>query len=450
MGKDDRKSLLTSSTKKKSSRSFRGLVTRKSSKKLLKSKAKEEEAVTLTKKEVDVPALASSVTDTKSSSISKIDEAVETVETEVTTTIEPPTFAADDETVYGAEFDEASKAAPTVTSGDTQTKASEAETIVDPIGVVLLMMDPTTRRFELLQLEFDTAKATVSDILRQIPISATEESLKTQSFDCVCGIEGLEYDHDKPLSEYMDGNSVVITVPKTNTKGSEHAAKMARPILRDMKVQEMLKSAGVTLPDLAVPQAIPEVVKEVVPIPPPSTDTAKVTERKITPSSPVAEKEYTPVSPPTTSRTLPSSSPKSHNYTMLLILGVVAAYMIRVLINFQGHITTPLQPGSVLAPGAWRSRCGFAQSSACTSAYIEMGLDGTLQVVEDNGVTFSLSGKVCGEEDEDCVPGAVIEEDGTLKIGGVVAKVGTKSKTPLTPWPFADGVGSAKAKKTWS
>lgn len=78
-----------------------------------------------------------------------------------------------------------------------------------------------------------------------------------------------------------------------------------------------------------------------------------------------------------------------------------------------------------------------------------MGADGTLQIVENEGVTFSLSGKVCAETEENCVPGAVIEEDGSLKIGGVIAKVDLKSKVPLNPWPFADGIGATKGRKAW-
>merc|ERR1711957_1110792 len=100
-----------------------------------------------------------------------------------------------------------------------------SEPMTDPIAIVVLLMDPESRRFELLQLEFDTTKATVADILQQIPISATEESLRTQKFDSVCDTNGLEYDHDKPLSDYVKGNSVVITVPKSDTKGAAHAAK---------------------------------------------------------------------------------------------------------------------------------------------------------------------------------------------------------------------------------
>jgi len=422
MAKDERRSML-SSAKKKSSRSFRGLVTGKS--KRDKKKAKEEAASQSQKDLMN----RLSVPDTKVMPPKGTDVFVSAkliVDNE-------------EETVYGAEFDEASRAAATVTSETVQE--SESEPVGDPIAIVLLLMDPKTRRFELLQLEFDTTKATVSDILQQIPISATEESLRTQSFEIVCDIEGLEYDHDKSLSHYLDDNAVIITVPKSNhANGPEHAAKMARPILRDPKVQEMLKSAGVNLP---TPQAAEEIVKEVPApseeAPPTPAETDQTKEEKIGRSLPV----QTPIS-------TPDVKSKSSNFTTFLIMGAVMAYIITVLSNMQSVMTSTLEPGTVLKPGAWRSRCGFAQSSACKPAYIEMGTDGTLQVVENNGVTFSLRGNVCGEEEEDCVPGVVIEEDGTLKIGGTIPKVIQKSKSPLSPWPFADGVGGAKGKKTWS
>lgn len=420
--------------KKKSSRSFRGLVTGKSKKDLKKDKKKSKAEETQTTPVMKEPPISpSSVAEVETKAISA--------------------KPIDDETVYGAEFDDASKAALTVTSDNTQTKETEADFV--PIAIVLLLMDPTTRRFELLQLEFDSTKATVADIIRQIPISATEESLRTQTFDCVCDTSGLEYDHDKPISDYVEGNAVVITVPKTNTKGSEHAAKMAKPILRDPKVEEMLMAAGVSLPDppiveevaitkatSAAPKAPPKKVPSTptptptpTPVPKPrSTETSTSKSRAVTPAAPIPQ---------------PTETPKSSNFTMLLIVGAVIAYMARVLVNFQGQITSPLEAGSVLVPGAWRSRCGFVQTNNCKPAYIEMGADGTLQIVENEGVTFSMSGKVCAETEESCVPGAVIEEDGSLKIGGVIAKVDLKSKVPLNPWPFADGIGATKGRKAW-
>jgi len=430
MTKADARSSLSGS-KKKSSRSFRGLVTGKSKKD--KKKAKSEETLAPLIKE---PTSPSSVVE---------------VEVEKKSTTTTPI---DDETVYGADFDEASRAAPTVAS-ETQTKETETEPVGDPIAIILLVMDPLTRRFEIIQLEFDSTQATAADILDQIPISATEKSLRCQTYDRVCDVSGLEYENDKPLSDYVEGNALIITVPKSNTQGAEHAAKMAKPILNDPSVQEMLKNVGVVLPNLPGPEEVidtkdssaapkaPEASKapkEVPCTPPPTPYSEPRSTKSVTKLTPAIK---APIQQP-------SESPKSSKFTTLLIMGAVMAYMARVLVNFQGQITSPLEPGTVLVPGAWRSRCGFVQTNGCKPAYIEMGIDGKLQVVENEGVTFSLSGNVCAEKDKDCVPGAAIQEDGTLKIGGVLAKIDIKSKVPLNPWPFSDGIGVLKGKKAWS
>ena len=56
--------------------------------------------------------------------------------------------------------------------------SSSAKTPVgEPVQVILFLMDPQTRRFELLQLELNSATAKVSDVIDQIVISATEPSL---------------------------------------------------------------------------------------------------------------------------------------------------------------------------------------------------------------------------------------------------------------------------------
>jgi len=429
MAKDDpRKSLLKQGSKKK--KSFRGLITGKSKKDKKNGSQKWTEPEPFPEPE-SIPESEAPVTQKKPVKPLAVVQPVKKT---------PEPKAIDEETVYGADFDEASKAQTAATT-ETPTNESVSEAITDPIAIVLLLMDPASRRFELLQLEFDTTRATVADILQQIPISATEESLRTQKFDIVCDPAGLEYDHDKPLSDYVSGNAVVVTVPKSDTEGSVHAAKMARPILRDPKVEEMLRSAGVHIP---LPQASEAEIKKVV-----TTRTTVEEKAPPTPTSSSPSMDKPVVSKPSTTESSSSETQESSSYMNLLIIAAVIAYVTHSIVNFQGQITTPLGPGSTLVPGAWKSRCGLVQSNGCKPAYIEMGLDGTLQIVENEGISFSLIGNVCGEEEEDCIPGAVIQENGTIRIGGSVPKLGRKSKFPVNPWPFVEGVGSAKGKKAW-
>jgi hypothetical protein len=103
-----------------------------------------------------------------------------------------PAVANDEQSLYGVDVDERSVMTrqtnrPQQGGGITNTSGSPAGS--SPPGgrqlpqlyilkVVLLLMDPETRRFELLQLEFDSLKAFVSDVLAQIPISVTEDALR--------------------------------------------------------------------------------------------------------------------------------------------------------------------------------------------------------------------------------------------------------------------------------
>ena len=108
-----------------------------------------------------------------------------------------------------------------------------------PIQVVLLLMDPASQRFELLQLEFDSNKALVSDVLRQVQHSATEKALRDTTYAGVCDREGLEMIAVMKLSTFCKGNDVVIAIPNGMT--GKDTAKLARPILFDTKVKEMVR-----------------------------------------------------------------------------------------------------------------------------------------------------------------------------------------------------------------
>jgi hypothetical protein len=107
------------------------------------------------------------------------------------------------------------------------------------LKVVLLLMDPQTRRFELLQLEFDSLKALVSDVLAQIPVSVTEDALRKQVYSGVCGHAGQQMTSDKLLATFCHGNDVLVAIPKGLS--AKECARLAKPILGDVKVGAMVR-----------------------------------------------------------------------------------------------------------------------------------------------------------------------------------------------------------------
>lgn len=122
-------------------------------------------------------------------------------------------------------------------NGGSATPASAMA--AKPIQVVLLLMDPDSRRFELLQLEFDSNKALVSDVLRQIQSSATETTLRDMTYAGVCDQTGEEMISCMKLSRFCKGNDIVMAMPK-GMSGSD-TAQLAGPILGDPKVEDMVR-----------------------------------------------------------------------------------------------------------------------------------------------------------------------------------------------------------------
>lgn len=106
------------------------------------------------------------------------------------------------------------------------------------LKIVLLLMDPETRRFELLQLEFDSLKALVSDVLAQIPVSVTEEALRVQSYTGIAGKDGVEMVPSLLLATFCTGNEVLVAIP--DGVPAKECARLARPILSDEKVVKMV------------------------------------------------------------------------------------------------------------------------------------------------------------------------------------------------------------------
>jgi hypothetical protein len=108
------------------------------------------------------------------------------------------------------------------------------------LQVILLLMDPKTRRFELLQLEFDSNKAVVRDVLAQVPHSVTEEALRNQSYSGICDRTGQELYYSTRLCDVCSGSDVLIALP--SAVDASECARLAKPILQDKNVIDMVRS----------------------------------------------------------------------------------------------------------------------------------------------------------------------------------------------------------------
>ena len=173
---------------------------------------------------------------------------------------ETPIKATDDdeESVYGVDVDDMSMATEMV-GGTGGGGAAPSSSLLSPsrdedvadkelsflspkltpaLQVILLLMDPKTRRFELLQLEFDSNKALVSDVIAQIPLSVTEEQLRLQEYVGVCDRAGVEMIKTMRLSEFCTTNEVILAIP--SSLSAKECARLARPILSDEGVISMV------------------------------------------------------------------------------------------------------------------------------------------------------------------------------------------------------------------
>jgi hypothetical protein len=117
-------------------------------------------------------------------------------------------------------------------------------------------------------------------------------------------------------------------------------------------------------------------------------------------------------------------------------------------------LSAPIQVGTPLKPGTWKSKCGllgllpplpleqYEFLPQCTNAFLEVHDDGTVSI-KDAGKELDvlMKGGVCKEDDDDsCLQGLLLQEDGKVMIGGKQVKTAFlygETKT-LSPWPFEE------------
>lgn len=308
---------------------------------------------------------------------------------------------ADEETVYDAQFDATSKVSSIVDTVNTP--------LSDPVHVILLLMDPSTRRFEILQLEFDSGNAKVKDIFDQIPISATEASLKIQSYSRLCNLKGEELDVNLDLKNYIESAGIVIAVPTGATEPSSTLARMATPILTNPKVHSMLISSGLNIADLPdEKQKLPSPIKE------------------------VRSSIETPSSIPSEASSQPLKKKSSSGWLSVMAFLVI---MVHLTLKVHIHYTATFKPGDTLSSGRSRGQCGllrFSSKHECTPSSIVMSEDGVLRVTKGDKVAL----EAVGPEGSDLT----ISDDGKILIGGKKPKIVKSDGDLLKNWPFSSGV----------
>jgi len=345
------------------------------------------------------------------------------------------------------------------------------ETKVENVQVILLLMAFTSRRFELLQLEFDPNKALVSDILAQVSTSATEEELRSQNYVGICNIAGSEFPAELLLRNVVQKeNEVMLAISEGVTAPA--CAKLAAPILNDSKVRAMLghsppvvESAPrkIEKPSAKVEPIVPKSTPIIVPVlgntgdiePVKKEEAISKQEKTAGTETLVSSKEATLSSESKIAEILvgqadpvpieagggPGASALKVVLALLVIVAVVPLTMLHA------RITSPLGPGDRLKAGQFRRKCGITSLTqdsfnGCSELSAEFDDKGVLTVynlgsmLSDNKtVLYRLMAEKATQSGGELFVGA----DGSLTIGGkpVLVEVPSQSNPDLSPWPFA-------------
>eukprot|EP00536_Pseudo-nitzschia_multiseries_P007458 jgi/Psemu1/18011/gm1.18011_g len=281
------------------------------------------------------------------------------------------------------------------------------------LDLVVLLMDPASHRFELLQLEFEDAnRAKVSDVLVQIPISVTEPSLKKLVYDGV-----LDENYYRATTEVLGGGTTVrpssrlleafgsnycsnsnnnnnnsyyytsdhttsAPVVTTTSVGSKkmvlvakpvgvsnaECLRLAKPILTNRDVSKMLELSGFNVSGWKSKKFPSRAAEKVDKANKKKATTAGATTSATATAGPkklgeqhqqLAAAIASATPPPKTKKAAAAAAapPIPNSPGSYLALGLVFALVATML--FQSVVVKPLSPGAVLTPGTYKTKCGL-------------------------------------------------------------------------------------------
>jgi hypothetical protein len=329
---------------------------------------------------------------------------------------------------------------------------TEEKIISNTVQIILLLMDPTSRRFELLQLEFDSVKAIVQDLLSQIPSAASEESVRDQGYDGICTIDGEEMSCTGKLKDFVEQNEVINAVVLAMPEGvsPEDCAEMAKPILADKNVIAVVDPSGKTQ-SLGSSDGIAEDSAEQ------KSEAKTDVADESTPAVTEDEESMKEVIKGTLSKKMQHVLGAVHSLDVdtlpvpiLIVLGMSMFFVPVLAFIFYRHhsmISAPFSTGDIITPGVTRSQCGLFGKvpfvKLCEPKSVSFDEDGVLSLYHGNEVQWQMKGGKCDDSGEvECI--VEISEDGNVMIAGKKARMEGNTADEISPWPFADEVSVKK------
>jgi len=296
------------------------------------------------------------------------------------------------------------------------------------------------------------------------------------------------------LSSYCSGSDIVIAVP--TEMDAKRCAKLAKPILNDASVKKMMDSLAEPLDEGTSTNTTDTTVKEAEDPAEAKEDKADKEnssdkENKGAKDNPDKEnnpdKEKNPdkenelnkenedaefadkthaQSDVVTSKSNASDQMKEISSqpdetvkpipAMPFLFGALIMVLIAFMYKVQENITSPLQPGDILSPGQWRSRCGVFSSlpkeyTGCSPSKVLLTEDATFHMYEDNDIVLTIQGSLCSnnkKNKKNCVDGVEVQDDGSIHLGGTLVQyVNSNEPISLSPWPFETAIPQEKFKR---
>lgn len=213
------------------------------------------------------------------------------------------------------------------------------------IRVLLLVMDGSSHRFEIIQLVFDPASSLVQEALKQISSTVSDDSLRKINYKFISSMDGVVFDNKKLFRNYFppDSEKHHVAVALPTALDSERYLKLAKPILKNEEFNALV--------EIAPTDGANNKSNEM------SVDKDGETKGDEDTEINVALNDRNMLATADSKTTTNNSSIRfSIHFFIVLYLSAVSAYLAHK------RISSPLGHSEILKPGRWKNGCGLLHS----------------------------------------------------------------------------------------